>query len=55
MERGERCMYGLGKQLTGRNNNQTDEGGEAGTEREEMLQRERGKKISQNSYHESLF
>lgn len=35
MERGERCIYGLGKQMTGRNNNQTDEGGETGTERGE--------------------
>ncbi len=26
-------MYGLGKRMTGRNNNQTDEGGETGTER----------------------
>jgi len=28
-------MYGLGKQMTGRNNNQTDEGGKTGTEKGE--------------------
>ncbi len=41
MERGERYMYGLGKRMTGRNNNQTDEGGETGTERGEIVQREK--------------
>lgn len=30
-------MYGLGNQMTGRNNNQTDEGGETGTEKGESV------------------
>ncbi len=51
MERGERCMYGLGKRMTGRNMwEMTDEGGETGTERGEIVQREK-----KNSYHKSMF